>query len=115
MLKAQGVGAGDRVAGLMPRTPELLVTILATWRLGAVYQPLFTAFGPKAIEHRLEQSHARVIVTDSHNRAKLDEVQACPSIITVRARSGELDFQQCWMLPRRYVNRSCARATTRFC
>lgn len=95
VLRAQGVGAGDRVAGLMPRTPELLVTILATWRLGAVYQPLFTAFGPKAIEHRLEQSHARVVVTDSHNRAKLDEVQACPTIITVKARSGELDFQQC--------------------
>ena len=34
VLKAQGVGAGDRVAGLMPRTPELLVSILATWRLG---------------------------------------------------------------------------------
>ncbi|MBA1318635.1 acyl-CoA synthetase [Pseudomonas monteilii] len=95
VLKAQGVEAGDRVAGLMPRTPELLVTILATWRLGAVYQPLFTAFGPKAIEHRLEQSHARVVVTDSQNLAKLDDVQACPTIITVRARSGELDFQQC--------------------
>ncbi|GLO15480.1 AMP-binding protein [Pseudomonas putida] len=95
VLKAQGVGAGDRVAGLMPRTPELLVTVLATWRLGAVYQPLFTAFGPKAIEHRLEQSHARVVVTDSQNRAKLDDVHACPTIITVRARSGELDFQQC--------------------
>ena len=95
VLKAQGVEAGDRVAGLMPRTPELLVTILATWRLGAVYQPLFTAFGPKAIEHRLEQSHARLVVTDSQNRAKLDDVQACPTIITVRARSGELDFQQC--------------------
>ncbi|MGE8060940.1 AMP-binding protein [Pseudomonas sp. NPDC089547] len=95
VLKAQGVGAGDRVAGLMPRTPELLVTILATWRLGAVYQPLFTAFGPKAIEHRLEQSHARVVVTDSVNRNKLDDVHACPTIITVNARSGELDFRQC--------------------
>ncbi|EOG3621804.1 AMP-binding protein [Pseudomonas putida] len=95
VLKAQGVSAGERVAGLMPRTPELLVTILATWRLGAVYQPLFTAFGPKAIEHRLEQSLARVVVTDSQNRAKLDDVHACPTIITVKARVGELDFQQC--------------------
>ncbi|MNO31113.1 Acetyl-coenzyme A synthetase [compost metagenome] len=95
VLKAQGVGAGDRVAGLMPRTPELLVTVLATWRLGAVYQPLFTAFGPKAIEHRLEQSHARVVVTDSQNRSKLDEVEPCPTIITVNARAGELDFHQC--------------------
>ncbi|EKT4562654.1 acyl-CoA synthetase [Pseudomonas putida] len=95
VLKTQGVGPGDRVAGLMPRTPELLVTILATWRLGAVYQPLFTAFGPKAIEHRLEQSHTRVVVTDSLNRSKLDDVHACPTIITVNARVGELDFQQC--------------------
>jgi len=92
VLKVQGVGAGDRVAGLMPRTPELLVTILATWRLGAVYQPLFTAFGPKAIEHRLEQSAARVVVTDQQNRAKLDEVSDCPKVITVQARAGELDF-----------------------
>ncbi|PYC37061.1 AMP-binding protein [Pseudomonas soli] len=95
VLKAQGVGAGDRVAGLMPRTAELLVTVLATWRLGAVYQPLFTAFGPKAIEHRLAQSRARVVVTDSLNRCKLDDVHGCPTIITVNARSGELDFQQC--------------------
>lgn len=94
VLKAQGVLAGDRVAGLMPRTPELLVTILATWRLGAVYQPLFTAFGPKAIEHRLEQSHARVVITDRNNRPKLDDVLGCPTVITVGAAAGELDFQQ---------------------
>ena len=95
VLRAQGVQPGDRVAGLMPRTAELLVTILATWRLGAVYQPLFTAFGPKAIEHRLEQSGACVVVTDAQNRAKLDDVHGCPTIITVKAREGELDFQQC--------------------
>ncbi|MBV4508408.1 AMP-binding protein [Pseudomonas sp. BW13M1] len=94
VLKAQGVKAGDRVAGLMPRTPELLVTILATWRLGAVYQPLFTAFGPKAIEHRLEQSHAKVVVTDRHNRPKLDEVADCPTVVTVGAVEGELDFHR---------------------
>ncbi|QVM89707.1 AMP-binding protein [Pseudomonas entomophila] len=93
VLKAQGVEAGDRVAGLMPRTPELLVTILATWRLGAVYQPLFTAFGPKAIEHRLEQSHAKVVVTDRMNRPKLGEVVVCPTIVTVDATEG-LDFHQ---------------------
>ncbi|MFT0519983.1 AMP-binding protein [Pseudomonas faucium] len=94
VLKDQGVGAGDRVAGLLPRTPELLVTILATWRLGAVYQPLFTAFGPKAIEHRVAQSGAKVVVTDRGNRPKLDELAACPVRITVNAAEGELDFQR---------------------
>jgi len=94
VLKEQGVKPGDRVAGLLPRTPELLLTILATWRLGAVYQPLFTAFGPKAIEHRLEQSGAKVVVTDRGNRPKLDELTVSPVRITVNAAQGELDFQR---------------------
>ncbi|QBF26096.1 AMP-binding protein [Pseudomonas tructae] len=96
VLKAQGVGVGDRVAGLMPRTAELLITVLATWRIGAVYQPLFTAFGPKAIEHRLEQSGAKVVVTEPLNRAKLDEVQGCPTIICVGAGegAGDIDFHR---------------------
>ena len=50
-LQSADVRPGDRVAGLLPRIPELLILILGTWRLGAVYQPLFTAFGPKAIKH----------------------------------------------------------------
>ena len=84
-LRSQGVKPGDRVAGLMPRTVELLITILGTWRIGAVYQPLFTAFGPKAIEQRLGCSKARWVITDPQNRAKLDEVAGCPNIIVVGA------------------------------
>lgn len=75
-LQAQGIGAGDVVAGMLPRTPELIVTILGTWRAGAVYQPLFTAFGPKAVEHRLQMSQAKLVVTDTANRAKLDEIDS---------------------------------------
>ncbi|MEN8517400.1 acyl-CoA synthetase [Burkholderia sp. RS02] len=85
LLVAQGVKPGDVVAGLLPRTPELVATILGTWRAGAVYQPLFTAFGPKAIEHRLRMSAARLVVTNVANRAKLDEIADCPPVATVRA------------------------------
>ncbi|MBR8156884.1 acyl-CoA synthetase [Burkholderia cenocepacia] len=84
LLVAQGVKPGDVVAGLLPRTPELVATILGTWRAGAVYQPLFTAFGPKAIEHRLRMSDARLVVTNVANRAKLDEIADCPPVATVR-------------------------------
>ena len=75
LLTSLGVGPGDRVGGLLPRTPDLLATILATWRIGAVYQPLFTAFGPKAIEHRLVTSRAKVVVTDPGNRGKLQGLE----------------------------------------
>lgn len=88
-LRAQGVGKGDKVAGLLPRTAELLIVVLATWRIGAVYQPLFTAFGPKAIEHRLGSSGARVVVTDAVNRPKLNEVADCPTVVTVGGEKGQ--------------------------
>lgn len=87
-LKSQGVQAGDRISGLLPRTPELLITIFAAWRIGAVYQPLFTAFGPKAIEHRIQLAQSKLVVTDMVNRSKLDEVEHCPAIVTVADAEG---------------------------
>lgn len=92
LLAAHGVGPGDRVAGLLPRSPLLLATILATWRLGAVYQPLFTAFGPLAVSHRLEVSDAKVVVTDPANRHKLEG--APPSVrvfVTQKCQNGAID------------------------
>lgn len=92
-LGSRGVQPGDRVAGLLPRSPELLVTILGTWRAGAVYQPLFTAFGPKAIEYRMASAETKLVVTDPANRSKLDDIAACPPVVTVGAdRPGDLDF-----------------------
>ncbi|NMZ56955.1 AMP-binding protein [Pseudomonas lundensis] len=88
-LLAQGVKRGDTVAGLLPRNVELLVVVLASWRIGAVYQPLFTAFGPKAIEHRLNSSGAALVVTDAANRPKLDDVNDCPTIVTVSGPKGQ--------------------------
>ena len=82
-LTSQGIGPGDVVGGLLPRIPELLVTILGTWRAGAVYQPFFTAFGAKAIEHRLNTSNAKLMVTDPSNRAKLDEIPSAPKVAVV--------------------------------
>ena len=99
LLKKLGIGPGDRVAGMLPRTPDLLIVILGTWRAGAVYQPLFTAFGPKAIEHRLGTSKAKLVVTDPANRTKLDDVPNAPAIAVVTPasgpqpmRPGDLDF-----------------------
>lgn len=93
-LKSQGVGKGDRVSGLLPRTPELIITILATWRIGAVYQPLFTAFGPKAIEHRIQLAQSKLVVTDLANREKLSEISNCPSIVTVQAELHAQNYPQ---------------------
>jgi len=85
-LKSHGIGRGDVVAGLLPRVPDLFTVILGAWRVGAMYQPLFTAFGPAAIESRVTAargSKAKLVVTDVANRPKLKDVPDCPDILTV--------------------------------
>ena len=95
-LRDLGVQPGEVVAGMLPRTPDLLVTILGTWRAGAVYQPLFTGFGPKAIEQRLDTSKARLVVTDPANRGKLDDVPGAPPVAIAggqATRPGDFDLR----------------------
>ncbi|MFN8482574.1 MAG: AMP-binding protein [Anaerolineae bacterium] len=88
-LRAQGIGPGDRVACLLPRIPELIIVALGAWRVGGVYLPLFTAFGPKAIEYRLERSGAKLIVTDTTNRAKLASIAKLPPVMIVSGATGD--------------------------
>lgn len=93
LLQRHGVKPGERVAVLLPRTPHLVIALLGVLRLGAVYQPLFTAFGPKAIEHRIQGSEAVVVVTDNDNRDKLDPVPGSHTIICVNnSRDDGIDF-----------------------
>ncbi|WP_406432046.1 AMP-binding protein [Streptomyces sp. NBC_00631] len=71
-LQELGIGPGDRVATLMGKSSDLVTVILAIWRLGAVYVPLFTAFAPQAIALRLEGAGAHVVVVEPGQRHKLD-------------------------------------------
>ncbi|SFB79761.1 acetyl-CoA synthetase [Marinospirillum celere] len=81
LMKSQGVGQGDRVAAMLSRTPDLLALILAAWRLGAVYQPLFTAFGYEAIEYRLTQAKTKLVFTDAENREKFKPIKDLPQMV----------------------------------
>lgn len=87
LMKAQGVGEGDRVAAMLPRTPELLGIIIASWRLGAVYQPLFTAFGYEAIEYRLKQAKTKLVFTDTENREKFKPISGLPSCVLLGSQA----------------------------
>lgn len=70
-LAEEGVGPGDRVATLLGKSVDYLVTLLGIWRLGAVHVPLFTAFAPPAIAARLRGSGAKAVVCDAAQRPKL--------------------------------------------
>ncbi|BBB29635.1 AMP-binding protein [Neptunomonas japonica] len=82
-LTSQGIGKGDRVACLLPRTPELLITVLGTLKAGGVYQPLFTAFGSGAIEYRLTKADTKLIVTNTEQWPKLTDVSILPKTLIV--------------------------------
>ncbi|WIY00871.1 AMP-binding protein [Amycolatopsis mongoliensis] len=70
-LAELGAGPGSRVATLLGKSGDLVVTVLAIWRIGAVHVPLFTALAPPAIAFRISGSGARIVVTEPAQRAKL--------------------------------------------
>ncbi len=72
LLVAQGVRPGDRVGILLPQRPETAIAHLAIYKLGAIALPLFTQFGPDALEHRLQHSGASLLITDGENLPKIE-------------------------------------------
>ncbi|MEV0397915.1 AMP-binding protein [Polymorphospora rubra] len=97
-LAGLGVEPGDRVATLLGKSVEYLVTLIGIWRLGAVHVPLFTAFAAPAILDRLADSRAKVLVCDADQRSKLatgDGVPADPpwrTVVVGGAAAPDLDF-----------------------
>ena len=89
-LSAIGVAKGDRVGILLPQCPETLIAHLAAYRLGAIALPLFTLFGPEAIEYRLNDSGAKVVVSNAAGIEKLldvaDRLTASLALISIDER-----------------------------
>ncbi|MDR5867115.1 AMP-binding protein [Halomonas koreensis] len=94
---SRGLGEGDRIACMLPRSPQLLIAVLATWRIGAVYQPLFTAFGPDSVDFRLGRADTRLVITDRDNRGKFDGLESCSPVLAVGgpddAHGDDLDWE----------------------
>ena len=61
-LRTLGVEPGDRVALFLPMVPETAVALLACARIGAIFIPLFSGYGPGAIANRLQDGEAKVLL-----------------------------------------------------
>ena len=63
VLKARGVGKGDRVTIYMPMIPEAAFAMLACARIGAVHSVVFGGFSPEALAGRITGCDSRIVVT----------------------------------------------------
>jgi acetyl-CoA synthetase len=60
-----GITRGDRVGIILSQRPETAVAHLAAYKLGAIALPLSTLFGPEALDYRLRDAGAQVVVEAS--------------------------------------------------
>src|SRR3954447_19696545 len=71
-LAAMGVRRGDRVAVVLPPTPETAAVFFGTWKLGGILLSMSVLYGDEGIAHRLRDSRPRVLVTDAVNAPRFD-------------------------------------------
>ena len=62
-LRGLGLGRGDVAGIFMPMTPETAIATLALSRIGAIYVPIFSGFGPAAVATRLNDCEAKLLIT----------------------------------------------------
>jgi acetyl-CoA synthetase len=99
-LTTLGMACGDRVGIILAQRPETAVAHLAAYKLGAVALPLSTLFGPEALDYRLRNAGAKVVITDAESldrvlgvRDDLPELAHVVCVDTVDA-NGILDYQR---------------------
>ncbi len=92
-----GIERGEKVFSLLGRIPELFVTALGTWKRGAVFCPLFSAFGPGPIKARMTIAGASVLVTTERlYRRKvapiMNELTSLRHVVLIGGGEGGHDF-----------------------
>ena len=95
-LRRIGIGDGDRVCLFMDRIPELYLSFLGILKIGAIVQPLFSAFGEESLFVRLENAGTRAVITQKKHLSKVRKIRSkLPNlefvIIVDTVKPGELE------------------------
>src|ERR671920_1722515 len=75
-LLEAGVEKGDRVAMLLPPTPETAAAFFGTWKVGGILLSMSILYGDEGIAHRVRDSEPKVLLTNEANagRSEADQV-----------------------------------------
>ncbi|OGD21893.1 MAG: hypothetical protein A2W03_10935 [Candidatus Aminicenantes bacterium RBG_16_63_16] len=86
-LRGLGIQDRDRVCLFLDRIPELYLGFLGILKIGAIAQPLFSAFGDESLYIRLSNAGTSAVITQKKHVAKvrkvLDRLPHVKHIITV--------------------------------
>jgi acetyl-CoA synthetase len=70
VLKKRGIKKGDRVAIYLPMIPQLVISMLACARIGAIHNVVFAGFSADALKERVNDSACKMVITsDASYRA----------------------------------------------
>lgn len=83
-LQDQGVKPGERVCLFMDKIPELYICFLGILKMGAIAQPLFSAFGEEALITRLDDAKTKAIFTTRKHAGKVRRIRKdLPELATI--------------------------------
>lgn len=106
-LKDLGIKKGDCIAIYLPMVPEAIIAMLAAARIGAIHTVIFGGFSATALEERLQDSEAKVLITadggyrkgstitlkDTADKA-LENAPSVKQVIIVRRTEQEIRINQ---------------------
>jgi acetyl-CoA synthetase len=69
-LKDRGIEQGDIVGIYLPMIPEVVISMLACARIGAVHNVVFGGFSAESVRERMEFSNAKALITVDGARRK---------------------------------------------
>ncbi|TKJ17431.1 acetate--CoA ligase [Candidatus Woesearchaeota archaeon B3_Woes] len=70
VLKKKGIKKGDRIIMYMPMIPELAISMLACTRIGAIHSVVFCGFSASALQSRIKDCKAKMLITSDGNIRK---------------------------------------------
>ena len=74
-LASLGILPGERVCLFLDRVPELYIGFLGILKMGAVAQPLFSAFGDESLCVRLKDAGTSAIITQKKHLHKIRKIR----------------------------------------
>ena len=74
-LIAQGVKKGDRVALVLPNSPQAIIGQIGTWKAGGIAAPLNSLYTERELEHSLNEIGVETVVVLTPFYAKIKAIQ----------------------------------------